>query len=101
MKINKPFEQKETIQMILKQNIMLFAKQDNDLRSTRTTEMNTDTGSHPPMKLRLCHKPFSRWQIVNKAIDDMLLAKIIHPSRSPCFMYIVVVDEKMAQRGFV
>ena len=48
MKINAPLEHKETIQMIIKQNIYLFAEKDTDLGRTQTIGMSIDTGSHLP-----------------------------------------------------
>ena len=46
MKLNTSLEHKETIQMIIKQNIDLYAEKDTYLGRARTLEMHMDTGSH-------------------------------------------------------
>ena len=46
-------------------------------------KMSTGTGNHPHIELRPCRTPFAKHQIIEKAVDDMLTANIINPSRSP------------------
>ena len=53
-----------------------------------------DTGIHPPIKLRPYRTPFAKNPIVDKAVNDMLAAIILHPSRSLWRFLIVVVDKK-------
>ena len=44
--------------------------------------------------------PFAKCPIVDKAVNDMLAAKFIHPSRSPWSFPIVVVDKKEGIKRF-
>ena len=56
--------------------------------------MSIDTGNHPSIKLRPYKTPFAKHLIVDKGVNDMLAANIIHPSRSPRNFPVVVVDKK-------
>ena len=62
--------------------------------------MSIDTGNHPPIKLWPYRTPFAKHQNADKAVNDMLAANIIHPSRSPCSFPIVVIDKKDGTKGF-
>ena len=44
--------------------------------------MSIDTCNHPPIKLRPYRTPFAKHQILDKAVNYMLSANIILPSRS-------------------
>ena len=99
MKITIHLKHTETIQVINK-NTDLLAEKDIDLGRTRTIQMSIDTGSHPSIKLRPYHTPFSKRQIIHKAIDDMLHAKHIHPLRFPSIPPIVTVDKKNDTKRF-
>ena len=63
-------------------------------------KMTIDTGNHPPIKLRLNITLFAKHPILNKAVNDMLAAIIIHPSRSPWSFPIVVVEKKDGTNRF-
>ena len=78
---------------IVRHNLDLFAEKDTDLGKTQTIKMTIDTGGHPPIRLKPYRTPFSKRATVDKAIDDMLAANIIQPSRSP-WSFAVVVDKK-------
>ena len=65
----------------MEQNLDLFAEKDTDLGKTNTIKMSIDTGNHPPIKLRPYKTPFAKYPIVDMAVNDMLAANIIHPSR--------------------
>ena len=78
----------------MRQNIDLFAEKDRDLGKTKTLEMRIETGNHPPIKLKPYRTPFAKRQIISKAIDEMLKAKIIQPSKSPWCFPVVVVTKK-------
>ena len=53
-----------------------------------------------PIRLKPYRTPFSKRATVDKAIDDMLAANIIQPSRSPWSFPIVVVDKKDGSKRF-
>ena len=78
----------------MRQNIDFFAEKDTDLGKTKTLEMRIETGNHPPIKLKPYRTPFAKRQIISKAIDEMLKAKIIQPSKSPWCFPVVVVTKK-------
>ena len=64
--------------------------------------MKIDTGDHNPIKLKPYRPPFTKRPIVDKAIDDMLAANVIQPSRSPWSFPIGIVDKKkMVQKDSV
>ena len=44
-------------------------------------KMSIDTGNHPPIKLRPYKTPFAKCPTVDKAVNDMLAANILHPSK--------------------
>ena len=62
--------------------------------------MSIDTGNHPPIKLSPYRTPFTKPPIVDKAVNDMLAANIIHPSRSPWGFPVVFVDKKDGTKRF-
>ena len=62
--------------------------------------MNIDTGNHLPIILRPYGTPFSKHPIVDREVDNVLVANIMHPSRSPWSFPIVVVDKKDGTKRF-
>ena len=52
---------------------------DTELGKTQKVKMKIDTGDHKPIKLQLQRTPFTKRPTVDKAIDDMLAAYVIHP----------------------
>ena len=90
LKINTPNCHNKIVSQLVRQNIDLFAEKDTDLGKTKTLEIRIETGNHPPIKLKPYRTPFAKRQIVSKAIDEMLKANIIQPSKSPwCFPVVV------------
>ena len=67
----------------MRYNLDLFAENDTELGKTQTVKMKIHTGDHKPIKLKPYRTPFTKRPIVGKAIDDMLAANVIQPSRSP------------------
>ena len=63
--------------------------------------MSIDTGYHPPTKLKTIQNSFTKHPVVDKAVNDMLAANIICPSRSPCSFPIVIGEKRMALRDSV
>ena len=74
---------RETVEDLIEQNVDLFAGKDTDLGKTNTIKMSIYTGNHSPIKLRLYRNHFAKCPIVDKAVNDMLTANVICPSRSP------------------
>ena len=62
--------------------------------------MSIDTGNHPPIKLIPYRTPFVKHPIVDKAVNDLLAANIICPSRLIWSFPILVVDKKDGTRRF-
>ena len=56
--------------------------------------MKIDIGDHKPIKFKPYRTHFTKRLIVDKAIDDMLAANVIQPSRSPWSFPIAIVDKK-------
>ena len=56
--------------------------------------MEIDTGDHPPIKLKPYRTPLHKRAIVDKAIDEMLEAKVIRRSQSSWSSPIVIVKKK-------
>ena len=79
---------------LIEQSADLFAEKDTELGRTSTLEMNINTDDHPPIKLKPYRTPFAKRQIVSKAVDEMLKADIIRPSKSPWCFPVVVVTKK-------
>ncbi|XP_067655940.1 uncharacterized protein [Haliotis asinina] len=98
--VNAPDDLRQPIQAIISDNKDLFAKSDLDLGHTETVTMRIDTGNHAPIKQRPYRVPLNKRQVVDKAVDDMLEAKIIRHSRSPWSFPIVVVDKKDGSKRF-
>ena len=62
--------------------------------------MSIDTGNHPLIKLTPYRMTFAKHPIVDKAVNDMLAANIIYPSRSPWGFPIVVADKRDDTKRF-
>lgn len=78
---------------IVQANKDLFAKHDIELGHTETVKMKIKTGNHPPIKNRPYRTPLNKRQTIDKAIDEMLAAKIITRSQSPWSFPLVVVGK--------
>ena len=93
-KITVYINDRGTVEDLKGQKVDIFAEKDTDTGKTNTIMMTSDTGNHPPIKLRPYRPPFSKHPIVDKTVNDMLAANIICPSGSPWSFLIVVVDKK-------
>ena len=82
------------------QNEDIFAATDADLGHTDTVKMKIDTGDHPSIKLRPYRTPLNNRKIVDKAVDEMMEAKIISRSKSPWSFPVVIVDKKDGSKRF-
>jgi hypothetical protein len=56
--------------------------------------MSIDTGDHDPIKNRPYRVPVNKRQIIDKAVKEMLDAKIIERSQSPRSFPAAVVKKK-------
>ena len=95
-----PIDHRETIEDFIEQNVDFFPEKDTDLGRTNTVKMSIDTGNHPSVKLRPYRTPFAKHPIIDKVVNAMLAANIIHPSRSPWSFPIVVFDKKDGSKRF-
>ena len=93
-KIIAPINHREAIEDLIEENVDHSAEKDTDLGKANKIKMNIDTSNHPPIKLRPCRTPLAKFPIVDKAVNDMLAANIMHPSRSHWSILIVVIDKK-------
>ena len=92
--IQVPLQHRRNITTLIQQNKDLFAKKDTDLGHTDTVKMRIDTGDHRPLKNRPYRTPLNKRKIIDKAIDEMLEAKVIERSQSPWSFPLVVVKKK-------
>ena len=99
-KITVLINHREIVEGFVKK-VDLFTENDTDLGKTNTIKMRIDTGNHPSIKLRPYRTPFSKCEIVDKALNDMLAENIIHPSRPPWSFPIVLIGKRMALKGSV
>ena len=93
-KIKVPKEFELSVRNIIKRNKDLFARKDSDLGHTSTVKMSIHTGDHDPIKNRPYRVPLNKRQIIDKAVKEMLDAKIIERSQSPWSFPLVVVKKK-------
>ena len=70
------------------------------LQKINTIKISIDTGNDPPIKLRPYQIHFAKHQIVDKAVNDMLAANIIHPCRSPWSFPLVGGNKKDDTKRF-
>ncbi|XP_041364210.1 uncharacterized protein LOC121379631 [Gigantopelta aegis] len=100
--LNVSPEHKTVIEQLVEENLDIFASSDLELGRTETVSMKIDTGDHPPIRLRPYRTPLNKRAVVDKVIDEMLDAKLIHRSRSPWSFPVVIVDkEKTVQNDSV
>ena len=83
-----------------RKTVIFFAKSDVDLGQTDTVTMKIDTGDADPIKLRPYFTPLKNRPVVDKAINEMLDAKIIERSPSPWSFPIVIVGKKDGSKRF-
>ena len=75
-----PFTERKQLQALLRQCDHLFARTDGDLGCTDLTQVNLDTGDHPPVRQRPYRTPFTYRPLVNEHVDSMLENGIVRPS---------------------
>lgn len=92
--VSIPEEYREELEKILRDNEDLFAATDMELGRTNAMTMKVDTGDHPPIRLKPYRTPLKQRSVVDKAIDDMLKADIIGPSKSSWSFPILFVPKK-------
>ena len=95
-----PGEHRGAILDLLRQNSDLFATKDTDLGHTNTIKMKIDTQDEQLIKQRPYRTPLKSREVVDKAIDEMLEAKVIHRSNSPWSFPVVIVDKKDGSERF-
>ncbi len=98
--IDAPKEHCDTLKGLLDEFEDIFAKTDLELGKTDAVSMKIDTGDVPPIRLKPYRTPLHNREIIDKAIDDMLAAKIIEPSHSQWSFPVVVVDKKDGSKRF-
>jgi len=87
-------DQKENILPILLKHRTLFARNNLELTQTSSIEFSIPTGDNQPIKLKPYRTPLNNKIFIDKAVDEMLEAKIITPSRSSWSFPVVIVDKK-------
>ena len=92
--VKVPKKHEKDVKRVLRKNKDLFARKDSDLGHTNTVKMKIDTGSHPPIKNRPYRVPLTKRKVIDKAIEEMLEAKVIERSKSPWSFPLVVVKKK-------
>jgi hypothetical protein len=92
--IQVPVEHKKALWQIIRENQDLFAKTDSELGQSDTVKMRIDTGDHRPIKNRPYRAPLNKRVVIEKALDEMLKAKVIERSMSPWAFPLVVVKKK-------
>ena len=95
-----PDEYRTAVVNFLKRHSDIFAFKDSELGHTDTVKMKIDTQGHPPIKLRPYRTPINSREVVDKAVDEMLEAKVIRRSNSPWSFPVVIVDKKDGTKRF-
>ncbi|MCG7874779.1 MAG: pol polyprotein, partial [Candidatus Thiodiazotropha endolucinida] len=92
--VNVPPEYEDRVNKLICKNVDIFAQKDTQLGQTETLLFSVDTGNAKPIKLRPYRTPFNDRKILDKAIDEMLEAKIIERSNSPWSFPCILVKKK-------
>lgn len=100
LKMDSDHPQRTHIENLIKKNRDLFAKNDSDLGHTDTVKMKIDVGNHAPIKVKPYRAPLQTQEIIDKAIDEMLEAKIISRSRSPWSFPVIIVNKSDGSKRF-
>lgn len=100
MEYNVPDEYMTCITRLVSNNQDLFAEKDTELGHTNTVKMHLNTGDHPPIKLKPYRTQLNNRKVIDKAIDEMMEAKIIKRSGSPWSFPVVIVYKKDASKRF-
>ena len=91
----EPSSSQELVEL-LESNADLFIESDLELGKTDAIDMKLDTGDHPLIRLKPYRTALKQQSniIVDDAIDGMLKANIIKPSKSQWSFPVVIVDKK-------
>ena len=98
--VDVPGEHRDVIVDFLRENSDLFAITDTDHGHTNTVKMKIDTQDQPPIKQRPYRNALKDREVVDKAIDEMIDAKVIRRSNSPWSFPVVIVDKKDGSKRF-
>lgn len=98
--LNVSEQYRSRIEKLILKNENLFASKDSELGHTDTVKMKVDTGSTKPIKLRPYRTPIKNREVIAKAVDEMLDAKVIRRSNSPWSFPVVIVDKKDGTKRF-
>lgn len=99
-KVSVPEEYRAQMEKLLRDNEDLFAATDLELGRTDAIKMKIDTGDHPPIRVKPYRTPLNKRPVVDKAIEDMLVADIIRPSRSCWSFPIIIIGKKDGGQRF-
>ena len=94
VEIDVPKQFERQVRALVQDYQHLFATSDLELGQTDTIECKIDTGESKPIKTRPYRIPLQDRHVVDKAIDEMLAAKVISRSQSPWSFGLVVVSKK-------
>eukprot|EP00745_Piridium_sociabile_P008697 TRINITY_DN158_c0_g1_i1.p1 TRINITY_DN158_c0_g1~~TRINITY_DN158_c0_g1_i1.p1 ORF type:complete len:1374 (-),score=188.80 TRINITY_DN158_c0_g1_i1:1054-5175(-) len=94
VEIDAPQEHYPQVRALVQNYNHLFASSDLELGQTDTVECKIDTGEGKPIRNRPYRVPLQDREIVDKALDEMLEAKVISRSQSPWSFGLVVVSKK-------
>ena len=78
---------------LLKEYASQFAKDETSIGTTPLTEMTIDTGTSKPVSQKLYPITIKNYQWVKDEIEKLLMAKVIHSSRSSWSALIIVVPK--------
>ncbi len=95
-----PEEYREELSKLLRDNEDLFANSDMDIGGVTAVSMKIDTRDEIPIRQRPYRTPINQRPVVERAIQDMIDAKIIRPSKSPWSFPILLVPKKDGGRRF-
>lgn len=95
-----PEEHREQLEKLLEKNSDLFAATDLELGRTEAITMKIDTGDHPPIRLKPYRTPINQREVVDKAINEMLEAKVIRRSTSSWSFPTLMVPKKDGGKRF-
>ena len=93
-------EYRPQIEKLVKMNCDLFASNDSELGHTDVVKMKIDTGDAKPIKMRPYRTPLKNREVIDKALEEMLEAKVIRRSNSPWSFPVVIVDKKDGSKRF-
>ena len=93
-------EHKAIVVNFLKRHWEFFTTKDSELGHTDTVKMKIDTRTQQPIKLKPYMTPIQNRPVTDKAVDEMLDAKVIRRSKSPWSFPVVIVDKKDGSKRF-